>query len=154
MEEKDAGVSPSAIQEVRIRYWRNWSISASDSWDLSGINPQGGALAIDRDNNRLIYADRQLGKAYGIELSRGNIKTLASDVGAVHAIATSPNQFLLASGAKVLFYSKPGFQGENPPISMKSLDRGTLSGVDVDSSNSAWVANFDKGTIEGPLPLS
>lgn len=137
-----------------IRYWRNWNMTASDSWDLRGISPHGGALAIDRDNNRLIYADRQLGKAYGIELSRGNVKTLAYDVGAVHAIATSPNQFLLASGAKVLFYSKPGFQGENPPISMQSLGRGTLSGVAVDSSNSAWVANFDKGTIEGPLPLS
>jgi hypothetical protein len=136
-----------------IRSWPNWGTSAFNSLDLSQINPRGGVLVMDKDNHRLIYAD-QLGKAYSIDLSGGMIKTLSSDVGAVHAIAASPNQFLLASGTKVLFYSKPGFQGENPPNSMKSLGGGILSGVAVDSSNSAWLANFDKGTIEGPLPLS
>ncbi len=136
-----------------IQYWSKWTVPASKSWDLSEINPRGGALALDKDNHRLIYAD-QLGKAYGILLPQGKIQALASDVGAVHGIAMSPEQFLLASGTKVLFYSRADFHGENPPASMTSLSGGIVSGVAVDGSNSAWVADFDKGIIEGPLPLS
>ena len=149
----DGAVYVVLAGKKEIRYWLNWAVPASETWDLSEINPQGGALALDKDNHRLIYAD-QIGKAYGILLPQGKIQALASDVGAVHAIGMSPARILLASGTKVLFYSRAGFQGENPPTSMKSLSGGIVSGVAVDASNSAWVADFDKGVIEGPIPLS
>jgi len=136
-----------------IRYWPRWGVSTYDSWNFQEINPEGGVLALDKEGNRLIYA-AQLGTAYGISLSAKKIQALASDIGAVHAIAKNSSQILLASGKKVLFYARADFQGENPPATMQSLTGGNISGVAVDSSNSAWVADFDNGIIEGPFPLS
>jgi len=128
-------------------------VSTYDSWNFQEINPEGGVLALDKEGNRLIYA-AQLGTAYGISLSAKKIQALASGFGAVHAIAKNSSQILLASGKKVLFYARADFQGENPPATMQSLTGGNISGVAVDSSNSAWVADFDNGIIEGPFPLS
>jgi hypothetical protein len=80
-----------------IRYWPKWGTSTYDSWNFEEIN--GGVLALDKEGNRLIYA-AQLGTAYGISLPAKKIQALASNIGAVHAIAKNSSQILLASGKR------------------------------------------------------
>jgi hypothetical protein len=121
--------------------WPKWSTSGSDNWDFNEINPPAGVLALNKEASRLIYAG-QSGTVFGISLPTKKIQALASDVGAVHAIAESSTQFLLACGKKVLFYSRTGFQGENPPASWKSLPGGILSGVAVDSTKECMGCRF------------
>jgi len=133
-----------------IRYWSNWESSSPKSWPFSQID-QGGALTLDSNGRRLLYADG-FGTAYAISVPEGKIKSLVSNVGVVHSIATDPNHVLLASGKKVLFYSRSDNLGENPPPSMQSLSGGLISGVAVDTTDSAWIADSDNGLIQGPFP--
>jgi hypothetical protein len=37
---------------------------------------------------------------------------------------------------------------------MQSLSGGLISGVAVDTTDSAWIADFDKGLIQGPFALN
>jgi hypothetical protein len=133
-----------------IRYWSNWDSSSSKGWTFSQID-QGGVLTFDSSGRRLLYADVS-GTAYALSVPEGKIQSLFSNVGVVHSIATDPNHILLASGKKVLFYSRSDNHGENPPSSMQSLSGGLISGVAVDTTDSPWTADLDKGLIEGPFP--
>lgn len=133
-----------------IRYWPNWDASSTESWSFNQI-AQGGVLTFDSSGRRLLYAGGS-GTAYAISVPEGKIQPLVSNVGAVHSIATDPNHILLASGKKVLFYSRSDNHGENPPPNMQSLSGGLISGVAVDTTNSAWIADFDNGLIQGPFP--
>jgi hypothetical protein len=45
-------------------------------------------------------------------------------------------------------------RGENPPLDMQSLSGGLISGVAIDTTNSAWIADFDNGIVQGPFPLN
>jgi hypothetical protein len=133
-----------------IRYWSNWDSSSSKSWSFNQID-LGAVLTLDRSGRRLLYAGTS-GTAYAISIPEGKILPLVSDVGVVHSIATDPNHILLASGKKVLFYSRTDNHGENPPSNMQSLSDGLISGVAVDTTDSAWIADFDNGLIRGPFP--
>jgi hypothetical protein len=135
-----------------IRYWPNWESASSKSWFFDQID-QGGVLTFDRSGRRLLYAGAS-GTAYAISTPEGKILPLVSDIGFVHSIATDSNHILLASGKKVLFYSRSHNYGENPPSNMQSLSGGLISGVAVDTTDSAWIADFDKGLIQGPFALN
>ncbi|MBZ5696648.1 MAG: hypothetical protein LAN36_14975 [Acidobacteriia bacterium] len=133
-----------------IRYWSNWDSSSPKSWSFNQID-RGGVLTFDSSGRRLLYANES-GTAYAISVPEGKIRPLVSNVGVVHSIATDPNHVLLASGKKVLFYSRSDNLGENPPSNMQSLSGGQISGIAVDTTNSAWIADFDNGLIQGPFP--
>lgn len=136
-----------------IRHWSNWDSQTNESWPFREIDERGGVLAVDSNGHRLIYADRS-DTAYGISLPDHKIQALASNVGVVHSIASNSSEVLLASGKKVLFYSRSGFRGENPPGSMAFLSGGLITGIAIDTANSLWVADFDKGAIEGPFAVN
>jgi hypothetical protein len=92
-------------------------------------------------------------KLHGMLAVFSKIQSLASNVGVVHSITGDSHSVLLASGKKVLFYARSDSQWQNPPPSMQSLTGGLISGVAVDSTGSAWIADFDNGILEGPLAL-
>ena len=138
--------------EKEIQYWPDWSSPAAKVWSFNQID-HGGVLTFDGSGPRLLYADFS-GTAYAISTPEGKILPLVSNVGAVHSIAIGPNDILLASGKKVLFYLRSDNRGENPPSSMQSLGGGLISGVAVDTTDSAWIADFDNGIIRGPYRLN
>jgi len=134
-----------------ITYWSDWGTDSTQSWSFQQIQG-GGVLTFDRIGQRLVFADDS-GSAYSVSVPSGKIQSLASNVGVVHSITGDSRSVLLASGKKVLFYSRSDNQWQNPPSSMQSLTGGLISGVAVDSTGSAWIADFDNGILEGPLAL-
>jgi hypothetical protein len=134
-----------------VRYWPNWESSSPQSLPFTQIE-NGGVLTFDRSGSQLIFVDD--GNAYTISVPGRKIQQLATNVGAVRSIATSSNHILLASGKKVLFYARADHHGENPPTAMRALPGGLISGVAVDTAQSAWVTDRDNGVIQGPFPLN
>ena len=136
----------------QIWSWSNWTSPSPNIWSFREIE-RGGVLNFDRSGRRLLYADAS-GTAYAISIPQGTIGPVAANVGTVHSIATDPNHILLASGKKVLFYSRTENRGENPPSSLQSLRGGLITGVAVDTTDRAWIADFDNGLLTGPFPLN
>lgn len=134
-----------------IRYWSDWESGSSTSWTFNEID-EGGVMAFDSIGQRLIYAPPD--NAYSISVPRGRRSLLASNVGFVRSIATDPDQTLLASGKKVLFYARSDNRGENPPTGLQPLLGGELSGIAVDTTDSLWLADADRGVLKGPFPLN
>jgi hypothetical protein len=135
-----------------VWYWPNWESASPQGWPFTQIEG-GGALAFDRSGGQLIFADES-GTAYMISVPERKIQQLAANVGTVHSIATNSSHILLASGKKVLFYARVDHHGENPPGAMHALLGGLISGVAVDTAQSAWITDFDNGAIQGPFPLN
>jgi hypothetical protein len=131
-----------------IRYWTDWGSKFSKSWSFNQIN-QGGVLTFDSRGGRLLYADGS-GTAYAISVPGGEIQPLISHVGVVHSIATGPDYLLMASGKKVLYYSRSDNHGENPPSNLQSLPGGIITGLAIDSTDGVWLTDIDNGLIKGP----
>jgi hypothetical protein len=145
------GVFLALPGQEEVRYWPNWSSTTFQSFTLPE-KVTNCVLKFDAQSQRLIYAGPG-GSAYALAPGTGKWTQLASNLGYVNSIAITANQFLFASGNKVLFYSKSSNTGQTPPASMSSIGGSLTSGVDVDSSYAAWVADYNNSTIRGPFPL-
>jgi hypothetical protein len=135
-----------------VLYWPKWDSPSPQGWPVPQIEGRG-VLEFDRSGGMLIFA-AESGTAYTISIPGHKVQPLASNVGVVHSVATSPDHILLASGNKVLFYGRGDHHGESPPAAMRSLPGGLITGVAVDTTPSAWIADFDNGVIQGPSPLN
>ena len=141
----------------KVHYWLDWSSHSSSSWSfnfthsLQQIN-MASVLHYDEFGHRLIYADSS-GTSYSISLPGGQLSYMIDNLGYVHAIAADTSRILFASGKKVLFVDRVDNRGQNPPDNMRNLTGGLISGVAVDASDAAWIADFDNNLIKGPFPL-
>jgi hypothetical protein len=138
-----------------IRYWPDFSSQEYKSWGspVPTTDSASGSLNFNDHCRCLIFAGAS-GTAYNLSLQQGRWLNVTYKLGSVHSIASDSNRILFASGKSVLLYSTINNRRENAPPSLKSLPGGLISGVAIDSSGSAWIADFDKGIIKGPLSLN
>jgi YEATS family len=137
-----------------IRYWPDFSSQSSRSWPspVPGPQPASGNLNFNQNCGCLIFSGAS-GAAYSLSLKSERWSTITDNLGFVHSVASDSSHILFASGNKVLFYSTANNRRENPPLTMQSLTGGLISGVAIDTDGSAWIADFDIGVVQGPIPL-
>jgi len=138
-----------------IWYWPDFNSSSYKT-----LNPPvplndstSGSLNFNGACQCLIFAGAS-GTAYVFSLQEGKWSTVTDKLGYVHSIASDSSHILFASGKNVLFYSRTSKRRENAPTSMQLLTGGLITGVAIDSTGSAWIADFDKGIVKGPVPLN
>lgn len=136
----------------QIQYWQNWGTGPARSFSLPEAT-SNCVLKFDVIGQRLIYAG-PTGTSYALSLDATKWSRLAMNLGYVNSVDTSYSHLLFASGSKVLFRSRSNNTGEDPPPSMRSLNVGLTSGVAVDSSNAAWITDYNNSSVKGPFPLN
>jgi hypothetical protein len=139
----------------QIRYWSDFNSSNYIKWDspVPASDPASGSLNFNDTCHCLIFASVS-GTAYTLSPQQGKWSKVTENLGYVHSITSDSTRILFASGNKVLFYSTSKSHREEAPPSMQSLTGGIISGVALDSSGSAWIADSDNGIIKGPIPLN
>jgi YEATS family len=149
-----AGVFLVDLGGKEVRYWSSFDSSSYKTWGLPVLQTDSvsGPLNFDYTCHCLIFANRS-GTAYTLSLPNGKWSTLTYNLGYVQSIASDSSRILFASGKNILFYSTTNNRRENAPTSMQPLTGGLITGVVIDSSGSAWIADFDKGIVKGPIPL-
>jgi hypothetical protein len=138
-----------------IRYWSDFNSSSYKSWNspVPTLDSASGVLNFNDACHCLIFAGAS-GTAYILSPQQGTWSAVTNSLGYVHSITSDSSRILFASGKNVLFYSTINNRRENAPPSMQSLTGGLISGVVIDSTGSAWIADFDEGIIKGPIPLN
>jgi hypothetical protein len=139
-----------------IRYWQDISSAriGSKSWLIPIEEPPGlnGNITFSKDCHCLIFAGES-GTAYTRPIPEGKWSTVTNNLGIVRSITADSSRALFASGKKVLFYSTTRNRRENPPPGLQSLTGGNITGIAIDSNNSAWITDYDNGIVQGPYPL-
>jgi len=136
-----------------IRYWSAWSDKTTQSFSAPESFPNC-VIHFDTYGRRLLFAG-PTGNAFALALDTRQWSKLTSNLGYVNSIAVTPSSLLFASGGKVLFIARNNKNsGLNPPAGMESLGAGLISGVAVDSSNAAWITDYDKSSVRGPFSLN
>jgi len=134
-----------------ILSWSKWDDSRSKSAPLTAEG-EFTYLAFDSAGNRLLAAN-SYGDLYGISNSDGKTAKAASNLGWVNSIAIKDDGIFFASGKKILFLTRSGDR-RDPPIQLQSLPGGHLTGIAFDSAGRLSIADYDKGVIQGPVPVS
>jgi hypothetical protein len=134
-----------------VRYWPNWGASTFQSFTLPE-RATNCVLNFDPYGQRLIYGGAN-GFSYALTPGTGKWTPVSSNLGYINSIATTYNRLLFASGNKVFFFARSNNTGQAPPLSMSSLGGSLTSGVAVDSSNAAWITDYNNSSIRGPFPL-
>ncbi|QNI31229.1 hypothetical protein H7849_19350 [Alloacidobacterium dinghuense] len=137
-----------------IRFWPIWNHPGQNFREFSSeYIGETSTLGFDHPRHQLIYTDIS-GSAYTLSIKEWKPDRITSNLGLVQSISDDSDNFLFASGKKILFYSKANYHWQQPPASMRSLNAGLITGVAVDSSGAAWIIDRDRGTIQGPFPLN
>jgi len=147
-----AGLFVAFPSNQEVRYWPAWSSQTTRSFTLPEAVPNC-VLHYDVYGQRLLYAG-PTGNAFAMSLDTGRWSKITSNLGYVNSIAVTPASLLFASGGKVLFVARANNSGLNPPPGMASLGAGMVSGIAVDSTNAAWITDYDKSSIRGPFALN
>ena len=138
-----------------VRHWAHWG---DRTYQTLGTPERAGTprycvLHYDATARRLVWAGAS-GNSYQLSTSDWKWSYLDANVGYVHAIDSDWNHVLFASGKRVLFYDRKSNKGVDPAPSLKIPSSGTIYGLAVDTSESAWIADHDNSTIRGPFRLN
>jgi hypothetical protein len=136
-----------------LLHWSAWDAPTQDdhSWpDLTVI----GTLHFDQSGNRLLIGDSSAGLLHSVAIPSFQKVQLASNLGWINSITSDDLRILVASGKKILLLNSKTGAGQNPPASLRGLHGGHLSGVILDLAGSAWVSDYDRDSITGPIPFN
>lgn len=136
-----------------IKIWKSWNAGSSAAWTFSDMRTPG-PLFLDGSGHQLLLADTSTGTLYSVSAIDGKAKMLANKIGWASALAANSKHIAIASGKKILFVSRTGYRGEDPPINLRSLTGGTIVGLAIDGTGRLWFADYDKHLVQGPLSIN
>jgi DNA-binding beta-propeller fold protein YncE len=135
-------------ESKQIAYSDNWNSPFSRTFDLRpSSSPE--PLVFDNAGQRLLVGDTT-GKIYAVSVPSGKITLVNSEVGWAASIAATMNHILVASKTKIISIARADNRIENPPP-LRSLTGGIIAGVVSDASGNIWYADYDNGSVVGPL---
>ena len=110
------------------------------------------SIVLIPQNQQLFIGDSS-GKVYQTNLGDDNHKQVIDHAGPVNSLALSAKYLIIASGDRLLCYSRQDFKVRDPSTCWDVSLAGDLVGVRVDLEDRAWVISRKGDNIIGPILL-
>jgi hypothetical protein len=140
-----------AFGNSEIRYFANSNFGKPHSIKMADLTGTSSIVLLP-PNQQLFIGDSS-GKVYQTSLGDDNHKQVIDHAGPVNSLALSTKYLIIASGDRLLCYTRQDFKVRDPSTCWDASLSGGLVGVRVDLEDRAWVLSRKGDSIIGPITL-